>query len=96
MRIVAFVAAMSTSTAVVPGTMDSPTRAPSTAGTPSPATGAATVTPADPPARPNTVPGGTAALVIPAAILIGIAAAVAAGGGDDPAPFPATGTTGTR
>jgi hypothetical protein len=92
MRMVALVAAMSTSAAVIPATMDTPAPA-AGSGVPS-ATGATGVTPAEPPARPAVVPGGPAALIIPGAILIGVAAAVASGGGDNPAPFPAS-TSGT-
>jgi hypothetical protein len=94
MRIVAFVAAMSTSAAVIPAAMDAPARNPTTGSTVPPATGATEITPAEQPARPANVPGGAGALILPGAILIGIAAAVAGGGGDEPAPFP-SGTTGT-
>jgi hypothetical protein len=92
MRIVALVAALSTSAAVVPATMDAPPRAPASGSGVPPATAATAITPAEPPARPTVVLGGAAALVIPGAILIGVAAAVASGGGDDPAPLPTSGT----
>ena len=98
-RIVAFIAAMSTSAAVVPATMESPVRDAAQAGSVPAATGTPRVmgvTPAEPPAKPSMLPAGAGALVIPGAILIGIAAAVSSGGGDNPAPFPAApGTSGT-
>src|SRR5215210_1478239 len=95
MRMVAFIAAMSTSAAVVPASMDRPAGDVGGRGSVAPdtgATGTMDVKPADPPARPANVPGGTGAMVIFGAIVVGIAAAVASGGGDDPAAFPA-GTT---
>lgn len=95
-RMVAFVAAMSTSAAVVPATSEAPVRDPVSGTTTPPARGATEITPAQPPARPSVLPGGPAAVILPGAILLGIGAAIATGGGDDPAPFPTTGTTGTR
>ena len=95
-RIAALIAAMSISAAVVPATPETPVRDPVSGSTAPPARGATDVTPAEPPARPSTLPGGPAALVLPGAILIGIGAAIATGGGgDEPAAFP-TGTPGTR
>ena len=86
MRWVAFAAAMSMSAAVVPATMDTPVRSPSTSAPP-PATGATEVTPADPPARPNMVPAARARWSSP------IHSHRHRCGGclrrrDDPAPFP--------
>jgi hypothetical protein len=64
-----------------------------TAGeTPPPATGATeTVQPAAPPSQPSVLPGGFPVIIIPGAILIGIAAALATEEND--AEFPATTTT---
>src|SRR4051812_49736056 len=93
-RMVALIGAMSTWAAAVPASMDSPASAPRSIVPAAP--GATDITPAEPPAKPNMIPGGPGVLIIPGAILIGVAAAVASGGGNDPAPFPATsGTTGT-
>lgn len=67
-----------------------------TAGeTPPPQTGATeSVQPAPPPAKPAAAPAGFPAVVIPGAILIGIAAALATE--DNDAQFPSgTGSTGT-
>jgi hypothetical protein len=65
------------------------------ADTPAPATGATEVQPAAPPAKPAVAPTGFPAVVIPGAILIGIAAAVSTQ--DDDAQFPtSTSGTGTR
>ena len=95
-RLVALVAAMSTSAAVVPATPEAPVRDPVSGSKAAPARGATEITPAEPPARPSMLPGGPAAVILPGAILLGIGAAIATGGGDEPAPFPTTGTTGTR
>ena len=60
-----------------------------------PQTGATEVQPAPPPAKPAVPPGGFPVLVIPGAILIGVAAAMATD--DNDAVFPAaTTTTGSR
>ena len=94
--ILAFTAALSCAAAVVAAaTMDAPTGGAQAGTAPTPATGATGVTPADPPATPNTIPPAIGAYVIPGAIIIGIGAALSGGGGNEPAPFPATGTTGT-
>ena len=96
-RTVAFITTMATSAAVVPATPEAPVRDPVSGSTVPPARSAGEVKPAEAPARPNMLPAGSNALILPGAILIGIGAAIASGGGDEPAPFPAgTGTTGTR
>ena len=94
-RMVALIAAMATSTAAVPASPEAPVRDPVSGTTAPPARGATEVRPADPPARPSMLPAGPAAVILPGAILIGVGAALATGGGDEPAPFP-SGTTGTR
>jgi hypothetical protein len=94
--ILAFTAALSCAAAVVAAApMDAPTSGAQAGTIGTPATGATGVTPADPPATPNTIPPAVGVYVVPAAIIIGIGAALAGGNGNDPAPFPATGTTGT-
>ena len=62
---------------------------------PAPQTGATELQPAPPPAKPAVPPGGFPVLVIPLAIVVGVAAAIATE--DNGAEFPAaTTTTGTR
>ena len=58
---------------------------------PPPQTGATEVQPAPPPAKPAVPPGGFPMLVIPGAIVIGVAAAIATQ--DNNAEFPAATTT---
>ncbi len=60
---------------------------------PPPQTGATEVQPAAPPSRPAVAPTGFPVLIIPGAILIGVAAAAATD--DNSAEFPASGTTGS-
>ena len=58
---------------------------------PPPQTGATEVQPAAPPARPAVTPTGFPVLIIPGAILIGVAAAIATE--DNSAEFPASTTS---